>query len=94
MQKKALFKTILKEISSSKSRFLSILFLIMLGVGFFSGLKSAGPDMLNTANSYFTEQNLMDLKVQSTMGLDKSDIDELKKINGVDIVEPLSLIHI
>ncbi len=89
MQKKALFKTILKEISSSKSRFLSILFLIMLGVGFFSGLKSAGPDMLNTANSYFTEQNLMDLKVQSTMGLDKSDIDELKKINGVDIVEPI-----
>ncbi len=89
MKKKALFKTILKEISSSKSRFLSILFLIMLGVGFFSGLKSAGPDMLNTANKYFDEQNLMDLKVQSTMGIDKGDIDEFKKIKGVDYVEPI-----
>lgn len=89
MQKKALFKTIFKEISSSKSRFLSILFLIMLGVGFFSGLKSSGPDMLNTANSYFTNQDLMNLKVQSTMGLDKSDIDKLKKIKGIDSVQPM-----
>lgn len=89
MQKKALFKTIFKEISSSKSRFLSILFLIMLGVGFFSGLKSTGPDMLNTADSYFKDQNLMDLKVQSTMGLDKSDIDKLKNIKGIDSVQPM-----
>lgn len=88
MQKKALFKTILKEISSSKSRFLSILFLILLGVGFFSGLKSSGPDMLNTANKYFVDQNLMDIKVQSTMGLDKSDIDALEGINSVEDVQP------
>lgn len=89
MKKKALFKTIFKEISSSKSRFLSILFLIMLGVGFFSGLKSASPDMLNTANSYFADQDLMDLKVQSTIGIDKSDINRLKNIKGIDNVEPM-----
>lgn len=53
MKRSALWKDIYREIWRSKSRFISIFMLIMLGVAFFSGLKATGPDMLLTADNFF-----------------------------------------
>ena len=60
----------------------------MLGVGFFAGIKATGPDMLDTADHYYKDLKLMDLKVQSTLGLEPSDIEKLKRVAGVDAVQP------
>ncbi|MGG4090420.1 FtsX-like permease family protein [Paenibacillus lautus] len=88
MKKRALWTDIFREISRTKARFLSIFAIIMLGVGFFAGIKATGPDMLDTADHYYNDFKLMDLKVQSTLGLEQSDIEKLKLVAGVDEVQP------
>ena len=45
----------------------------------FIGLKRAGPDMRNTAQTYYQEVNLADLIVSSNYGLDKNDTQTIKK---------------
>ena len=75
---KALIKDIFKEISKTKNRFLSIMLIIMLGTGFFAGVKSTCPDMIDTAEKYFNEQNLMDFNIKSTMGFSDKDVEILQ----------------
>lgn len=63
---------------SSKKRFISLLFMALLGVGFYAGIKATGPDMLNTLDRYLDEQNVYDVKVVSTLGFDDENISTLK----------------
>ncbi|WNS41458.1 FtsX-like permease family protein [Paenibacillus sp. MMS20-IR301] len=88
MKKRALWKDVFREISRTKARFLSIFAIIMLGVSFFAGIKSAGPDMLDTAATYYKELQLMDLRVQSTYGLTEKSVEELRGVDGVQTVQP------
>ncbi|MBC1805830.1 FtsX-like permease family protein [Listeria sp. FSL L7-0993] len=87
MKRSALWKDIYREIWRSKSRFISIFMLIMLGVAFFSGLKATGPDMLLTADNYFNKYDLANFNVQSTYGIDQTDKQALEKVDGVEQVE-------
>lgn len=80
---KTLLKDSLKEIKKSYKRFISILIMAMLGVGFFVGIKGTAPNMRHTIDAYFDEQNVFDIKVMSTLGLTDDDINSLKDINGV-----------
>ncbi|OMF86842.1 hypothetical protein BK147_29555 [Paenibacillus sp. FSL R7-0337] len=89
MKKRALWKDVFREIGRTKARFLSIFAIIMLGVSFFSGIKSAGPDMLDTAATYYKDLRLMDLRVQSTYGLSERGIEQLRGIPGVQTVQPV-----
>lgn len=89
MKKRALWKDVFREIRHTKARFLSIFAIIMLGVSFFAGIKSAGPDMLDTAATYYKDHRLMDLRVQSTYGLTEKSIDDLREIPGVQTVQPV-----
>ncbi|MEK3905453.1 ABC transporter permease [Paenibacillus sp. FSL R7-0179] len=89
MKKRALWKDVFREIGRTKARFLSIFAIIMLGVSFFSGIKSAGPDMLDTAATYYKDLRLMDLRVQSTYGLSEQGIEQLRGIPGVQTVQPV-----
>jgi putative ABC transport system permease protein len=93
MKKKALWKDIWIEIGKSKARFLALLAIITLGVAFFAGIKAAGPDMLDTANQYYEENNLYDLKVLSTYGLEDEDVAILEET--VDLsVHPMRTVDI
>lgn len=85
MKKKALWKDIWIEIGKSKARFLALLAIITLGVAFFAGIKAAGPDMLDTANQYYEDNNLYDLKVLSTYGLEEADIAILDETADLSI---------
>lgn len=88
MKKRALWKDIFREIRHTKARFISIFAIIMLGVSFFSGIKSAGPDMLDTAGTFYQETRLMDLKVQTSYGLTEDNIELLSDVPGIDEVQP------
>ena len=80
---KALLTDILRAIKRTFSRFLSIVIIIALGTGFFVGVKSAAPSMSDTAEEYFAENNLMDIRVSSSIGLTGNDLTEIGKIDGV-----------
>ncbi|MFA9377261.1 MAG: FtsX-like permease family protein [Lachnotalea sp.] len=86
-KKKALRRLVVQEILTSKARFISITLLILIGVSFFAGLNASGPDMLKTAALFFDNQNLMDMHVVSTMGLEEKDIDILKQQADIDQIE-------
>lgn len=85
---KSLRKNIFREIYKTKSRFISILAIIGLSVGFFSGLKAACPSMIETADQYFVKQNLMDIRLLSTVGFDDDDVKDISGIEGVTAVMP------
>lgn len=63
-----------RTIWSSFGRFLAILAIIALGAGFFSGLKTAKPAMIATADKYLGEQNMYDLQLASTLGFSDDDL--------------------
>lgn len=84
--KRALLKDSIKEIKNTYKRFISILLMAFLGVGFFAGLRAASPDMVDTLDTYFKEQNVYDIKILSTLGLTDDDIDALKQIDNVSNV--------
>lgn len=88
MKKRALWQDIFREIWRTKARFLSIFSIIMLGVGFFAGIKATGPDMLDTAAHYYRDQQLMDVKVMSTYGLNKKDMEILHAMPEVSKIQP------
>lgn len=84
MLKTSLRKDALRDIKKSLGRFLSILAIVALGVAFFSGLKISPEDMKNTADKYYDDYNLMDIRVVSTLGLTEEDLGEIRKIQGVE----------
>ena len=86
--KSALFKDIVREIKRTKSRFFSIFAIIALGAGFFSGLKAACPDMLATQESYFKDNNLMDIHLLSTYGFDDGDMEAIRNVEGIKGIYP------
>ena len=81
--KKALFKDSIKEIKKTHRRFISILLMAFLGVGFFAGIKASSPDMKKTIDNYYKAQNVYDIEVMSTLGLTDADMEALKNINGI-----------
>ena len=84
--KKALLRDSIKEIKNTYKRFISILVMAFLGVGFFAGLRAASPDMLDTIDKFYRDSQVFDIKILSTLGLTESDIDALKNIDGVENV--------
>ena len=84
--KKALLKDAFKEIIVSYKRFISILLMALLGVGFFAGLRATSPDMVNTIDEYFKAQNVYDIQVMSTLGLTDGDVEAIKNVENVDSV--------
>lgn len=84
--KKALLKDTFKEIKKSYKRFISILLMALLGVGFFAGLRASSPDMVNSIDTYYKNQNVYDIEVISTLGLTDNDISALSKIENVENV--------
>lgn len=81
-------KDMLREMWHTKSRFLAIFAIIALGTGFFAGVKVTCPDMKLTADKYFKDYTLMDLKVVSTYGLNKEDISAIERVGGVNNIMP------
>lgn len=87
MKMKPTSKDFYMEIRKSPGRFLSILFIVALGVAFFSGIRASEPDMRLTGDAYFDESNLMDIKAFSTYGVTQDDVDVISKIDGVEHAE-------
>ncbi len=79
MLKPSLRKNLSREIRSTLSRFIAIFAITALGAGFYTGLKSTGPDMLHTAQQYFAGQRLADFRLLSTMGFTEDDIAALQQ---------------
>ena len=88
MKKRALRKDFYMEIRRSMGRFLSIFFIVAMGVAFLSGIRASEPDMRYSADAYFDRNHLMDIKVMGTLGLTDKDVEAIRSLDGVSEVEP------
>lgn len=79
MSKKILWKDAVNSLTNSWGRFIGIMLLMAVSAFAFIGLKMSGPDMRNTAQTYYQSVNLADLTISSNYGLDKKDIQIIRK---------------
>lgn len=88
-RKKALRKEFFMEIRKTYTRFLSICLIVMLGTAFFAGIRATNPDMHRSADSFFDESRLMDIRVLSTLGLTDEDVAAIREIDGIEAAAPV-----
>ncbi len=77
-------KIVLGQIRCSFSRFLAILAITALGVGFLAGLQSTGPDMYDSMDRYYDAHHFFDIDIKSTMGLTEKDAESLRALAGIE----------
>ena len=80
-------KMLLRSIKSSLGRYLAIVAIIALGVGFYAGLQSSQPAMMETADSYMRDQRMYDFQLMSTLGLTGEDVAAFRQLEGVKYAE-------
>ena len=85
---KNLRKHIFRDIKNSFGRFMSILLISALGVAFFTGVMASPQSMKESADKYYDDYQLMDIRILSTLGLTDNDVAALKAVEGVEGVYP------
>ncbi len=88
MKKRMYLLHIFRSVKDSMGRFFAIFGIVLLGVGFMAGMLSSAPDMRISADAYFDEYNLYDIRVVGTLGITEDDIVTMKKTDGVRGVMP------
>ena len=77
-------KNIVKEFKNSFGRFLAIMAIIALGVGFLIGVTQATPDMKTSMSDYLHENAAYDVDVKATYGLTRGDINRIAALTDDD----------
>ena len=80
---RAFTKDIFRSISHSWGRFWAIFAIVALGAGFYAGLRATAPDMRATADAYFDNTNMMDIRLLSAFGFSDEDVEAIGDIPGV-----------
>lgn len=75
-----------RTIRSSLTRFLAIMGIVGLGVGFYAGLNMTGQDMRQAADAYYDGTQLYDLRVLSTLGLTDEQLGTIEELESVEQV--------
>lgn len=83
----AFAKGILRTVRGSLKRFVALTTITALGVTMLVGLRAACVDLRNSADRFFDEQSLFDVRVQSTLGLTDEDVAALAALDGVEGAE-------
>lgn len=76
----------IRDILHNKSQFLTIFLMVLIGVMVYVGIESYMDGMIQTADTFYTENNLQDLNVLGT-NLTIDDLNKVKKIDHVKDAE-------
>lgn len=81
--KNVMHKTTLREIRGSLGRWVAIMAIVALGVGFFCGLKMCKDDFMKTGDDYVLRYNLYNYELITTLGLEEEDVSAAAACEGV-----------
>ena len=84
---KAFTKNNFREIRHTLGRYLAIVGIVALGVGFFAGVKAAKPAMLRTGAGYTEQTRLFDFRLVSTLGMTGQDAEYFASLPEVECAE-------
>ena len=76
-------KMLRRSIKATFGRYVAILAIVALGVGFFAGLKSSEPAMSGTADEYLKAQNMYDFQLMSSLGITEGDVEAFNALGYV-----------
>lgn len=85
--KKAFWKDIWRSVIRGRRRFIAIAVITALGVTVLTGINAACQDVYRAADQFYDEQNLFDVRIQSTLGLTNNDVNALSKVSGIKQAE-------
>ena len=77
-------KNIVNEFKTGFGRFVAIMAIIALGVGFLIGIMQATPDMKNSMDSYLRDSAAYDIGVKGAYGLSEEDIAAIEGAKDAD----------
>ena len=80
-----LLKSTLREIRQSLGRFLAILTIVGLGVGFLSGIRMSQPSMLATGTKYLDDHLFHDFRLLSTLAFTEEDVEAFSALEGIGL---------
>ena len=78
----AYWKDIWRTVKKEKKRFISIAVIAALGVTMMCGLRASCVDLRYSADAFFDEQKLFDIRVVSTLGISENDLTALEKVDA------------
>ena len=77
-------KNIVNEFKTGFGRFVAIMAIIALGVGFLIGIMQATPDMKNSMDGYLRDSAAYDIGVKGAYGLSEEDIAAIEGAKDAD----------
>lgn len=80
-------KEFFRSLHNTWLRYLSMVLIVALGVAFFSGVRSAEPDMQISADAFFDDSSLWDIRVICAEGMKEEDLEKIRDIQGVAYAE-------
>ena len=85
---RTIYKTVIRMLKKHFSRFISILFIVLVSVGFTSGLGASSDKIKSSINNYYIESNVTDLIIKSKNqdGFSQDDIQKIVNLYGIDNV--------
>lgn len=87
MKMKAFVKSTVREMKDSFARYLAILVITALGVGFFAGLRACRPALTDSVGTYFETQNFYDFYVLSSLGFSKDGLSGFTDLPEISAAE-------
>lgn len=87
MRRSMMRRNLRRSIYKSLGRYVAIAMIIALGAGIFVGLRSTKMDMVATGQAYTDQQNMFDLRLFSTYGWDRSQLEPVSQLPGVEQAE-------
>lgn len=85
--KSAYGKDILRSIRKNMKRFLSIVIITALGITVLTGIYAACMDMRYSADQFYDRQKVFDIRILSTLGMTREDVEALQKVETVSQAE-------
>ena len=87
MKKNMMRRNLLRSVRRSIARYIAIVAIIALGAGIFVGLRTTKSDMIATGQKFMDEQNMFDLRLLSSYGWNKYDVEAVAALDGVEDAE-------
>ena len=79
-------KKMMRDILQNKSQFLTIFFMVLIGVMVYTGIEAYMNGMIKAADTFYSENNLQDLNAIGT-NFSKDDLEKVKSLQHVNDAE-------
>ena len=87
MKRNAMRRNLRQSILRSLGRYIAIAAIIALGSALFVGLLMTKADMVATGQEFLDEQNMFDIRLVSTYGWGREQVEQAKELEGIEEAE-------